>query len=577
VPFMSTLPVSLSNRLTARWPWTAAGVTALLAAIGLLAGVLLPSPRWEVLGPLSVDPGPVGALSHVLAAATGVGLLFVARGLWRGSRRAAQVAAATLGAVTLVGALNGGAPLAVAAQACLAILLVARFDAFPRGAASRAPRAPGAVVAGVAGMGYGLGVAALLVGDRVTGLGAGLQQAGGWLATGQWWLHDEAPLAIGLDGAVLATLAAAAWWLHALLRPGPAVSGHSADEHAAAAALVAAHAQDSLDAFALREDKSYFFAHDGLLAYRVLGETAVVSGDPIGPIASAPRILADFEVHAAAHGWDVVLTAASQRDLEGYRERGFRDVCIGEEAVVDAAAFSLEGSTMKTVRKAVRRVARLGWTVEVRRGHELAPDTVVALARIEREWRSTQPRLQGFAMTLGRLWGAREDEDALYVLGRAPEGTLTAFLRFTPYPTGMSLDIMRRTGAEPNGINEALIVAAIENAHSTGLTEVSLNFAGFSHLMAPRGPLSTVQRIARHALGLAHGRFQLDRLASFNEKFGPRWEPRYLVFRGALGLPRAGLRVLQAEAYVRAPRDQRRRDGWQPLETPAIRMPGGAG
>jgi lysyl-tRNA synthetase class 2 len=171
-------------------------------------------------------------------------------------------------------------------------------------------------------------------------------------------------------------------------------------------------------------------------------------------------------------------------------------------------------------------------------------------------------------MTLGRLWGAAEDDDAVYVLGRDAGGVLGAFLRFDRYPGGLSLDVMRRSGSEPNGVNEALIAAAIEHARAEGLTQVSLNFAGFSHILMPRAPLTRAQRLAARLLGLAHGRFQLDRLARFNDKFGPRWEARHLVYRGRLGAPRAALRVLQAEAYVRAPRERRLRDRWRPAAMP---------
>jgi lysyl-tRNA synthetase class 2 len=279
-------------------------------------------------------------------------------------------------------------------------------------------------------------------------------------------------------------------------------------------------------------------------------------------------ILAEFERHATAHGWDVVVTAASARHLEGYRAQGFRVLRIGDEAVVDAPAFTLDGGRMKTVRKAVHRVARRGWTIEIVPGRSLMPDDVAGIERVEDAWRAVRPRLQGFAMTLGRLWGAAEDEDAIYVLGRDADGALGAFQRYSPYPGGLSLDVMRRLGTDPNGVNEALIVAAIDYARDAGLGEVSLNFAGFSHLMASPGPLSRRARAARFGLRLAHGRFQLERLVRFNGGFCPHWEPRHLVYRHRLSLPRAGLRVLQAEAYVRAPRARQALGRWRPHPRP---------
>ena len=50
-----------------------------------------------------------------------------------------------------------------------------------------------------------------------------------------------------------------------------------------------------------------------------------------------------------------------------------------------------------------------------------------------------------------------------------------------------------------------------------------------------------------------HRRFQMDRLVRFNEKFSPDWRPRYLVYESRPALPRAIVRVLQAEGYLAEP------------------------
>ena len=178
---------------------------------------------------------------------------------------------------------------------------------------------------------------------------------------------------------------------------------------------------------------------------------------------------------------------------------------------------------------------------------------------MEADWRSRQWRLIGFAMTLGRLAGTDDRDGGVYVLGRDADGRLRSFLRFASYRDGLSLDLMRRAGDEPNGLTEALVVAAIEHARELGLSAVSLNFAGFAHVMAADAALSRSQRLLRLCLRLCHGRFQLERLVRFNAKFFPRWQPRYLVYDGLTYLPLSALRVLQAEAYLPAPDPDRRR------------------
>jgi lysyl-tRNA synthetase, class II len=348
-----------------------------------------------------------------------------------------------------------------------------------------------------------------------------------------------------------------------------APDGHTALEHLRAAALVAAHGSDSLDPFALRPDKRFHFAGGGMLAYRVIRGTAVVAGDPIGPEDSAPAILDSFAARARRRGWSVALTGASERHLDAYATLGLRALQMGSEAVVDPRDFSLEGRPVRKVRQSVARIRRRGWSVEVVDARALEPGTAAALEAIERSWRAAQPRVVGFAMTLGRVWSGDEDATGLCVLARSPDGELRAFLHFVRYEGGLSLDVMRRLGEEPNGLNEAMVVAALEHARAADLREVSLNFAGCAHLMAPDARLTLCRRVARLALRPVHGRFQLERLVRFNDKFFPVWRPRYLVYTGRARLPLAALRVLQAEGYLRAPARRPLTSGWQPAPTPA--------
>jgi lysyl-tRNA synthetase class 2 len=356
--------------------------------------------------------------------------------------------------------------------------------------------------------------------------------------------------------------------LRRLVRPAPCADGHTAADHGRAATVIESHASDSLDPFALRHDKAFHFAHGGVLAYRTLRETAVVAGDPVGPAGSGPAIVNDFRQLAAARGWDVVLTGVSSRNLDGYRSLGLRALQIGNEAVVDPAAFSLEGRAIRKVRQSVTRVQRRGWTIELVDGGRLRAPLIDELEAIELAWWAAGARAHGFAMTLGRLWGADEDAAGLYVIARDPDRSPRAFLHFVAYRDGLSLDVMRRLGDEPNGLSEALVVAALQHARAEGVREVSLNFAGFAHVMAARDGLTWSQRAMRVALSGVHGRFQLERLVRFNDKFGPAWQPRFLVYGSRARLPLAALRVLQAEGYMRAPAPRPLSAGWRPLPRP---------
>lgn len=332
---------------------------------------------------------------------------------------------------------------------------------------------------------------------------------------------------------------------------GPAVLEPAPPEGLARArAVVQAHGEDSLSPFILRADKRFAFAGGGVVAYRVIGHTAVVSGDPVGPAGAVGEVLGQLLEHAHESGGRVVLYGSSERHLDTYRALGLRALCVGEEAVVDPASFSLEGRAVRKLRQSVNRVERRGWRIEAHQGRAIDSSLEAEIDALEVQWRSAHERMLGFAMAMGEFdLGVRPAD--LYLLARSPDGHLSAVMRFLSHCGDLSLDTMRRVGETPNGLNEALVCRALEVARERGVREVSLNYAGLGHLVR-RGP--TGGWLARRAqgIGLAWlGRhFQMDRLVRFNEKFSPQWRPRYLVYESRRHLPASVLRVLQAEGYL---------------------------
>lgn len=552
-----------------RWQALAAaatGLTALLTLISSLTGNL----PWRERLLEVVEPRPAQVVAHVAGVVGGLALLALSWGVARGRRRAGHAAVALLVVLAAVHVAKG----LDFEEGLVALALALGLRAGLR-TAERAAGPPAPVLAAVAAVGalsaaYAVSLVGLLDEGGAAGLTDVIRRAAATTITagGDASTALDAGWATAIHVLLGLVVLAAALLVRALGWPAPAQDGHDARDHEAAARLVARYGGDSLAPFVLRADKAFFFAEGGALAYRTLRDTAVISGDPVGPPGRAPAILAAFLAFASDRGWDVVMTAAGAEYLDAYRALGLRTLQIGSEAVADPTALSLSGRSHKTLRKAVNRVQRRGWRVEVCGACDLGPELQRELREVQAAWRAGRARLYGFAMTMDRLWGAPEDARDVYVLGRAPDGTLHGFLRFLPFRGGLSLDAMRRIGGEPNGFTEALVVAGLQHAAAIGAREVSLNFAGFAHVVTADAILGRGGRLLRAVLRLLHGRFQLERLARFNERFDPVWRPRFLVYTSATRLPVAALRVLQAEAYVRPPRPRPRAGAWRPASAP---------
>jgi lysyl-tRNA synthetase class 2 len=540
--------------MTRAVPWRVpSAVATALVAVLTVASSLSADVGWRVRVLDVFEPAPARAVAHVAGVLGGAALLAIALGVLAGRRRASHAAVATLAILAVVHAAKGLDYEEALIALGLAAVLWAGMRAAARGAEPSRRLVAGLLAVLGLSAAYATTVTVLLVTGRSPGVGAALGRAAAAAVGG-------VPLALA-EPARTAVHVAGALALLALLG-----AVHAAE-------IVAAHGSDSIAPFVLRADKAFFFAHHGVLAYRTLGGTAVVSGDPVGPPGTAPAILGAFLRFAEARGWDVVVTGAGETHLPAYRAFGLRALRIGSEAVADPAAFALDAAP-KSLRKAVRRVERRGFAVRVVTASALTSREVEEILEVELAWRAGQPRTIGFAMAMDRLLGAPEDARDTYVLGRAPDGRLRAFLRFVRYRHGLSLDAMRRLGDDPNGLTETLVAAVLDHARAAGVREISLNFAGFSHLMAADALLSRGQRVARWGLARLHGRFQLERLARFNAKFAPAWRPRYLLYTGRTRLPLAALRVLQAEAYLKGPRHRPCRDAWRPrLEPPPRSRP----
>lgn len=516
-----------------------------------------------------IEPDAALTAAHAVGVLGGVVTVVLALGVLQGRRRSSRAVIAVLAVLAIVHVVKG----LDYEEALLGVAVAVGVHRLVCAGREEPPAALTGVLMALVALGgaFAVTLTGLLLAGGEPKFVPALLGAAGTVAGAVPSVHLSGVAHTGLH--VLLGIAAGSLivLLRAILAPARARTGHDAREHSRVAALVAAHGEDSIAPFALRADKAFHFAHGGALSYRTLRETAVVAGDPIGPDGSAGPIMASFLDHAGRQDWDVVLLGATAEHLDDYSALGLRTLEVGREAIVDPRTFTLDSPAAKTVRKAVSRVQRHGWSVELVTGAELDGRLAAELAAVETAWRRGRSRLYGFAMAHDRLWGAPEDADDLYVLARNPDGEVRAFQRYVHYRRGFSLDAMRRLDDEPNGIADTLVAAALGRARELGCTEVSLNFSSFAHLMAADTLERRSHRVARWLLRRFHGRFQLERLARFAQKFSPEWRPRYLVYTARTRLPLAAIRVLQAEAYLYTRPPRPARDAWVPSPIPLPR------
>ena len=539
-------------------PRARAVLSWLVAGVGLLAAIdgMFPEHRRSLV--TAFDAAHIHGLSKALVVPLALALVVTARSTVRGSRRAWQIAVALLAILLALHVERGFDDGGIVTGLAVVALIARRGDFRLRGDPAAKPRvllhvALLAVAVGLYGV-VTLWVNRLMADQpytvafalRVTGRAlAGLSFRGADHLSGP--VADWFPLSAFLLGTGAAAFVLAEWlapWRYRLRR--------GAHELTAVRRLVASFGADTLAPFALRSDKSYFFAPDesAFLAYRVVGGVAIVAGDPIGRTNARAELVRSFLEFAHERAWRVAVLGASERDLELYRSLGLRALYHGDEAVVETAAFSLEGRAIRKVRQSMHRLDRAGYTAKVLRPSEIGRELRAQLEDVARVWRGKAPE-RGFVMALDALFG-EGDDDAVFVIGVDAEGVAQGFLHFASCPAGaaLSLSSMPRTAAVPNGFAEWLICESIDWARGHGYAHVSLNFSPFAALLAPDGELGVTQRLQAATLRRMKPWFQLDNLLAFNRKFFPAWQRRFVVYERRRDLPRVGIAALAVEAYL---------------------------
>lgn len=313
-----------------------------------------------------------------------------------------------------------------------------------------------------------------------------------------------------------------------LLAPAPPPPPGDDAERRHLTLLVGHPGSDTLAPFALRRDKSYVFSPDGQAAigYRVLFGVATAGGDPVGDPRSHDAVVREFLALCERMGWRPAVLGASAERLGVWP--GMRSIGIGDEVILRADDFSLDGRAMRNVRQAVQRSHNAGVTTEV------LPETTLP-SELRRKLLDVASAAlggvaeRGFSMNLDELLTGRHP-GCLVAVAYDRDGAPVAFQRYITSGGGLSLDAMRRVPHAPGGVNERLIVDVVHHARAHGAGEVSLNFAAFRELLdtQDRTPL---ERLGYRTLHLLDPLIAVESLYLFDRKFRPDYRPRSVIFR----------------------------------------------
>jgi phosphatidylglycerol lysyltransferase len=371
-----------------------------------------------------------------------------------------------------------------------------------------------------------------------------------WLLAGFQDVPARAPLA-GWEALAwsvrLLFVLSAGYVLTAALAPVAWREFRSAIGRADVGALAWTWGVDSMSYFAKQKDKRHFSVNDrAFLGFRVTNRVAVVAGDPIGEEDAIPATIAAFTELCRTNDWVPAFYETSGRYLEAYAAQGLKYFTIGQEAVLNLAAWSLSGGAVAKVRQFVNKVHREAPDVKVveYRRHGSTGEDDEQLEEVSAEWLETKSGGE-MGFNLG-IFSVEDLHDKRTVIARRGDGTIEAFVTWLPYRAGRALvlDAMRhRKDAQP-GVMDLLIAESALLFKKEGLDALSLAMAPLANV-SEEGPGSPYDRGVKLIFEHLSAVYGYRTLFQYKKKFAPSWEARYLVF------PRADLLARIAYTLIR--------------------------
>ena len=308
-----------------------------------------------------------------------------------------------------------------------------------------------------------------------------------------------------------------------------------------------AHGGGTLSWMTTWEGNSYARSDAGIVAYQRRAGVALALADPIGPPASRAVAVTEFIRTAELAGLVPCFFSADDATRAAV-PAGWRSLVVADDTIVDLPGLEFTGKRWNSVRSSLNRAGREEMTFRMTRLADESWGVRQQLRAISEAWVGDKD-LPEMRFTLGTLDEA-EDREVRLALAIAPNGDVDGFLSWLPVygeggvVRGWTLDLMRRRDGGFAPVMEYLIGSSAKQFSEEGAEIMSLSGAPLAHDYPPdAGIIAVLSERLAEALEPVYGFGSLHR---FKQKFHPRYETMYLLFRDESDLTAIGTALTRA-------------------------------
>ncbi len=316
---------------------------------------------------------------------------------------------------------------------------------------------------------------------------------------------------------------------YTLIKPYVLKNTSSPEEIEQAAELLNLHGKSALDYFKVSKDKLIFLPGDSnaFIAYRVSGNFAVVLENPVASDQDhLLQCIKDFDTYCYENGLKSIYYRVPEESLPAFKDCSKKYLFLGQEAVVDLDAFSLEGGHRRSLRNAVNKVTERGYKSQI---HEppIKDGLLQKLKSVSDEWLKVTDRSE-IVFSQGMFdWNEMKMQTLITV--ENPEEKIVCFLNIIPDYTKSegTYDLLRKTADAPNGVMDFILIQLFNYFRACNYRYVNLGFAPLSGLTNPQNITEKSMKFAYNKLrSFSHYKGMRD----FKEKYTPVWYNKYLIY-----------------------------------------------
>ncbi|WP_019181986.1 phosphatidylglycerol lysyltransferase domain-containing protein [Microbacterium yannicii] len=289
------------------------------------------------------------------------------------------------------------------------------------------------------------------------------------------------------------------------------------------------------------DGNSYARTTGGIVAYQRRAGVALALADPLGPAASRAASVDEF-IRMAEHAGLIPCFFSADEATRAAVPSSWRSLVVADDTIVDLRGLEFTGKRWNSVRSSLNRAGRENMTFRMTRLADEPWGVQQQLRAISEMWVGDKG-LPEMGFTLGTLVEA-EDPEVRLALAISPTGDVDGFLSWLPVygdsgaPRGWTLDLMRRREGGFGPVMEYLIGSSAKLFSEEGAEVMSLSGAPLAHDYPPdAGLIASLSDKLAATLEPVYGFGSLHR---FKEKFHPRYETLYLLYRDESDLTRIG-------------------------------------